>query len=64
MMTMEPIKVLRDRRLSYLTGLEDFYSGLGYSTKLDARCNILEVYQKGYVVEKTSEELVIEKWID
>lgn len=37
MQTLQPIKVLRDKRLSYLTGLEESYRGLGYSTKLDAR---------------------------
>lgn len=64
MLTLEPIKVLRDARLSYLTAVELSYKELGYSTKLDVRRNILEVFSKGYVIPKTHEELIIEKWID
>lgn len=64
MLTLEPIKVLRDNRPFYLSAMEKSYNELGYSTRLDGRYNILEVYQKGYVVPKTSEEMIIERWID
>lgn len=59
-----PIKTIQDRRLAYLVGLESFYKEEGYSTKLDGRNNILEVYPKGYEVPKTKEEIIIEHWID
>lgn len=64
MLTLEPIKVLRDRRLIYLTALENSYRELGYPTKLDARCNLLEVFPKGSIVPKSNDELAIENWID
>lgn len=62
--TRWPIKTIHDKRLSYLVGLESFYKGEGYTTKLNGRDNILEVYQKGVEIPKTNEELLIEKWVD
>lgn len=64
MLTMEPIKVMRDRRLTYLMAVENSYKELGYATHLDARRNILEVFPKGCIVPQTHEEMLIEKWID
>lgn len=64
MLTLEPIKVLRDRRLSYLTAMEKSYTELGYGTKLDARCNVLEIFPKGCIIPQTHEEMIIEKWLD
>lgn len=61
---IEPIKVLRDRRMTYLVAVENSYKELGYSTKLDVMRNILEVFPKGSTVPKSKEELIIEKWID
>lgn len=61
---MEPIKTIKDNRVSYLLGLETSYKDLGYSTKLNARCNLLEVFPKGYTIPKSKEEMIIEKWID
>lgn len=61
---MEPIKTIKDRRLSYLTAIEKSYGELGYATKLDVRCNLLEIFPKGCVVPQTHEEMITEKWID
>ena len=61
---LEPIKVLRDARPFYLTAVELSYKDLGYSTKLDRRRNMLEVFPKGYNVPQNNEEMIIEKWID
>jgi len=60
----KPLKTITDKRLAYLVGLENFYKGEGYTTKLNGRENLLEVYPAGYVVPKTNEEMIIEKWID
>lgn len=60
----QPIKVIHDKRLSYLMNLETSYKEMGYTTKLDGFKNLLEVYPAGYVVPKTVEELVIDRWID
>ena len=60
----KPVKTLHDKRLAYLVGLEDFYKGIGYVTKLNGRDNILEIYPHGSEIPKTHEELIIEKWID
>lgn len=60
----QPIKTLHDKRLSYLVGLQDYYKAEGFTTKLNGRENLLEVYPKGTELPKTQEELVIEKWID
>lgn len=62
--TQRPLKVLHDKRLAYLAGLEDYYKSEGFTTKLIGRENLLEIYPAGYVVPKTQEELIIEKWID
>lgn len=59
-----PFKTLHDRRLSYLMGLQSFYEGEGYPTRLNGRDNLLEVYQRGAEVPKAPEEVIIEKWID
>lgn len=59
-----PLKTIHDKRLAYLVSLETFYKDEGYTTKINGRENILEVYQKGYIIPKTQEELIIEKWID
>lgn len=64
MLTLNPIKVLRDRRLNYLMAVEKSYKDLGYSTKLDVRCNVLEVFPKGCIVPQSKEEMMIENWID
>lgn len=61
---MEPIKIIRDRRLNYLVSVENSYKELGYSTKLDVRCNIVEVFPKGCIVPQSKEEMIIEKWIN
>ncbi len=61
---VKPIKTLHDKRLAYLVGLESYYKAEGYSTRLNGRDNILEIYAHGVEVPKTEEELVIEKWID
>ena len=61
---IRPIKTLHDKRLAYLSAIEESYKEMGYSTKLNGRDNILEIYQKGVVVPKTTEEVTIEKWID
>lgn len=59
-----PLKTLHDRRLAYLVSLEKVYSDMGYSTRLNGRDNLLEVYPAGVEVPKTVEEAAIEKWID
>lgn len=59
-----PLKTLHDRRLSYLVGLQNYYENEGYSTRLNGRDNLLEIYPKGAEVPKTPEEIIIEKWID
>lgn len=64
MITLEPIKMIRDTRLSYLTAVEASYKELGYSTKLSAQSKLLEVFPKGSIVPKSHEENIIEKWID
>lgn len=63
-LTQRPLKTIRDKRLSYLVGLEDYYKSEGFVTKVNGRENLLEIYPAGYVVPKTQDELVIEKWID
>lgn len=60
----QPFKTIHDRRLSYLIGLQSFYDDQGYTTKVNGRDNILEVYPKGCDIPKTKEEEIIEKWID
>lgn len=60
----QPVKVLHDKRLAYLVGLEDFYKSLGYVTKVNGRDNLLEVYPAGTELPKTQEEIILEKWID
>ena len=62
--TQRPLKTLHDKRLAYLVGLEDFYKGEGFVTKINGRENLLEIYPAGYVIPKTEEELIIEKWIN
>lgn len=59
-----PLKTLHDKRLAYLVGLESYYKSEGYTTKLNGRDNILEIYPQGSEVPKTQEENIIEKWID
>lgn len=59
-----PLKTIHDKRLAYLVGLEDYYKAEGFTTKVNGRENLLEIYPAGYVIPKTEEELVIEKWID
>lgn len=59
-----PLKTIRDRRLAYLVGLQSYFKEEGFTTKLDGRNNILEVYERGTELPKTEEETVIEKWID
>ena len=61
---MTAIKVLRDTRPFYLAAIELSYQELGYPTKLDPRCNMLEIFPKGYTVPKSNEETIIEKWIN
>lgn len=60
----QPLKTIHDKRLSYLVGLQNFYQNEGYTTKLNGRDNILEIYPHGSEVPKTEEEITIEKWID
>lgn len=62
-LSKQPLKVIRDRRLAYLVGLEKSYQEMGYTTKLDGRCNILEVFPAGYIIPKTEEQLTIEKYV-
>lgn len=59
-----PFKVIHDRRLAYLVGLENFYKAEGYTTKLRSANSLLEVYPVGCELPKTQEEQIIEKWID
>lgn len=59
-----PLKTIHDKRLAYLVGLEVSYKEMGYTTKVNGRENLLEIYPAGYEIPKTEEELVIEKWID
>lgn len=59
-----PLKTLHDKRLAYLVKLEISYKELGYVTKLNGRDNLLEIFPTGTILEKTREELVIEKWIN
>lgn len=61
---LRPIKTIRDKRLAYLISLESFYKEEGFTTKVNGRENILEIYPAGTVIPKTQEELTIEKWID
>lgn len=62
--SQRPLKTLHDKRLAYLISLETSYKELGYVTKLNGRDNLLEVYPAGTVLEKTTEEIIIENWID
>lgn len=64
MSTLAPTKTFRDRRLNYLASLEKSYQELGYSTKLNMVGNTLEIFPKGYVIPKSQEEMIIEKWIN
>lgn len=59
-----PLKTIHDRRLAYLVSLEAIYKEDGYTTKLNGRENLLEIYPAGSVLPKTQEEIAIEKWID
>lgn len=59
-----PLKTIGNKKLAYLVGLEDYYKNEGYTTKLDGRNSILEIYPAGTVLPKTKEETIIEKWID
>jgi hypothetical protein len=61
---VHPFKTINDKRLSYLLALESSYKELGYPTKLYHRENRLEVYERGAVIPKTEDEIVIERWID
>ena len=60
---VKPVKILHDKRLAYLVALEESYRDMGYTTKLNGRDNLLEIYQKGTAIPKTQEEVTIEKWI-
>ena len=62
--TQKPLKTIHDKRLAFLVGLEESYKEMGYTTKINGRENLLEIYPPGYVIPKTEEELTIEKWID
>lgn len=59
-----PLKTIHDRRLAYLASLENIYREEGYSTKLNGRDNLLEIYPRGTEAPKTREEVIVEKWID
>lgn len=68
---VRPIKTHHDKRLAFLVSLEKSYNELGYSTKLNGRDNVLEVYEKGATIPKSQEEVlkeheaaIIEKWIN
>lgn len=61
---MQTFKTLYDKRLSYLTGLEDTYRNLGYETRLNYQERKLEVYPKGAEIPKTQEQIIIDKWIN
>lgn len=63
-LSSKPLKTLHDKRLAYLVGLQDYYKAEGYTTKLNGRENLLEVYPKGTELPKTQEEIIIEKWIN
>lgn len=58
------IKLIRHRTMDYLVGLENVYRDLGYTTSLNIRDNTLEVFNKEYVLQKTQEEITLEKWIN
>lgn len=58
-----PLKTIHDKRLAYLVGLEDYYKGEGFTTKINGRENLLEIYPVGYEIPKTKEEVTFEKWI-
>lgn len=58
------IKLIRHKIVDYLVGLENAYRDLGYTTSLNIRGNTLEVFSKGYVLQKTQEEITLEKWIN
>lgn len=60
---LQPIKVLHDKRLAYLVGLEVSYKEMGYATRLNGRDNLLEIFPRGTEIPKTNEEVLIEKWI-
>lgn len=62
--TQRPLKTIHDKRLAYLVGLEDYYRSEGFTTKIDGRNSLLEIYPAGYEIPKTTEEIIIEKWID
>jgi hypothetical protein len=64
METLQAIKIVRDRRYAYLMAVEQSYKELGYTTRLDGMRNILEVFDKGCIIPKTEQEIVIERWID
>lgn len=61
---LRPVKTIENKKLAYLVGLEDYYKSEGYTTKLDGRNSVLEVYPVGTVLPKTQEEIILEKWID
>lgn len=58
----QPLKTIHDKRLAYLVGLEDYYRGEGYTTRLNGRDNLLEIYPVGCELPKTREELIFEKY--
>lgn len=62
--SQRPLKTIHDKRLAYLVGLEDYYKSEGFSTRVDGRENLLEIYPAGYEIPKTDEQVIIEKWID
>lgn len=63
-LVQRPLKTIHDKRLAYLVGLEEFYQSEGYTTKLDGRENLLEIYPVGYQIPKTEEQILIEKFLN
>lgn len=62
MSTQQPIRQIHDKRLSYLVALDSSFKEMGYTTKLNGRDNILEVYSQGYILPvEAVQPLEIEK---
>ena len=59
---MIPIKTIRDSKPSFLESLARSYQEMGYTIQHNKLLGILELYPKGSVIQKTDEELTIEKW--
>jgi len=57
-----PFKTIHDKRLAYLVSLEGIYKEDGYTTRLNGRDNLLEIYPRGSKIPKTHEEITLEKW--